>query len=108
MKIELLIIPHCPGAEGARQLLRNVLRNTGESFTETEVKNMKQAEELHFLGSPTIQIDGRDIETDRRNDPASFSCRTYLHGDRLLCQVPEQMLRDALPWQSTNESRKPR
>ncbi|RKX41828.1 MAG: hypothetical protein DRP64_10815 [Verrucomicrobia bacterium] len=103
MKIELLTIPHCPGAEGTRRLMRNVLRNTGESFTETEVENAEQAEELHFLGSPTIQIDGQDIEPARRNDPASFSCRTYLHGDQLLCQVPEQMLREALPGHQADE-----
>jgi hypothetical protein len=96
MKIELMTIPDCPGAEGARQLLHDVLRHTGESFIETTIQNKKEAIAVHFLGSPTIQIDSKDIEPARRNDPPSFSCRTYQHGDQRLCQIPESMLRKAL------------
>lgn len=41
------------------------------------VKDLDQAEKLRFLGSPTVQIDGRDIEVKRRSNAASFSCRIY-------------------------------
>lgn len=95
MRIELLAIPDCPGIEGARQVLHDVLRNTGIPFIETTIHNVKEAEAAHFLGSPTIQIDGVDIELERRNDLASFSCRTYQHGDNRLCRIPEEMLRKA-------------
>ena len=96
MRIELLTIPNCPGAEGARQVLRNALRNTGIPFIETTIHNEKEAKAAHFLGSPTIQVNGLDIEVERRDDPASFSCRTYQHGENRLCRIPEDMLRRAL------------
>lgn len=96
MKIELMTIPNCPGVEGARQLLRNLLRHTGESFIETTIHNEEEAKAAHFLRTPTIQIDGLDIEPERRNNEASFSCRTYQHGDHRLCRIPEDMLRKAL------------
>jgi len=102
MKIELLTIPHCPGVEGARQVLRHLLRPIGETFIETTIRNEEQAMATHFLGSPTIQINGQEIEPERRNDPASFSCRTYAHGKDRLCRIPEEMLRQAL-----EEAKKP-
>ena len=77
-------------------MLRDVLRHTGESFIETTIQNEEEAKAVHFLGSPTIQINGLDIEPERRNDPASFSCRTYQHGDRRLCRIHEDILRKAL------------
>ena len=83
-------------------MLRNALRDSGGTFTETTIRNGEQAKAVHFLGSPTIQIDGQDIEPERRNDPASFSCRTYAHGKDRLCRIPEEMLRKAL-----EEARKP-
>jgi hypothetical protein len=96
MRIELMTIAHCPGAEGARQILRDVLRSAGQSFVETTIHNEEEAQATHFLGSPTIQINGVDIEIERRNDPASISCRTYQHGEHRLCRIPEDMLRKAL------------
>jgi len=41
------------------------------------VNDPDEAEKLHFLGSPTVQINGRDVEVNRRSDTASFSCRMY-------------------------------
>ena len=79
MKIELFTIQHCPGADGARRMLRKVLRDTGITFIETIIHDEEEAHVKGFLGSPTIQIDGEDIEIERQNDPPSFSCRTYQH-----------------------------
>ena len=50
----------------------------------------------HFLGSPTIQIDGRDIEAGRRGDEASFTCRVYKALNGFSGVPPKQMLIDAI------------
>ena len=57
MKIELFIVPNCPGVEGAREVLRKALAGTGESFTEIVVENDEQADSDHF-GTPIIERRG--------------------------------------------------
>lgn len=42
-----------------------------------EIASDEEAIRRAFLGSPSIQIDGLDIEKDRRKDPPYFGCRLY-------------------------------
>ncbi len=98
MDIRLLTVPGCPGAPPARALLHEVLKSEGlaDAFTEIEVSDEQEAQQLGFLGSPTIHIDGLDIELAKLVSPACMCCRTYEHGSERLCQIPESMLREAL------------
>ena len=79
MDIALLTFDGCPNAEPARRLLEQTLMELGLKATihTVVISDVEQAERHHFLGSPTIQINSRDIEVQRRCDPASFSCRVY-------------------------------
>ena len=96
MKIELLHIADCPNIDAARQLLKEALRQLGlpEEISEVEVCDSAQAEALSFPGSPTIRVDGRDVETALPG--YGKACRTYLiEGKR--CGVPSpQMIRNAM------------
>jgi len=60
--------------------LRQVVGETGvEANIEiVEVRSSDEATELRFLGSPTVQIDGHDIEpgAESRSDYA-MCCRMY-------------------------------
>ncbi len=80
MTIEILYFEGCPNHAPALQVVRDVLRDLGvdAAVREVEVKGAEDASRLRFFGSPTIQVEGRDI------DPAvwgradySFSCRMY-------------------------------
>jgi hypothetical protein len=61
------------------------------------VPNAEAAVAQRFLGSPTIRIDGRDVEpgADERFGYA-ISCRMYRTSVGLAGQPNEQWLRDAL------------
>jgi len=81
MRVELLHIPDCPNYEVAAQLLKEILREHGlpQNISEVSVTDFAQAEVLAFPGSPTIRVDGKDV------DPAlpeqgyrGLSCRTYI------------------------------
>ena len=96
LHIELLTLPGCPGAEGARELLYRVLNPMGLAFTETVVRDADEAEQLGFIGSPSVRVNGTDIEPARRADSPAFACRTYNHAGKLRCEIPENLLRNAL------------
>ena len=70
--------------------MREVVREMG-SIRELEVRN-EEAARLRFLGSPTVQVDGVDIEPNARNR-TSFSCRMF---GPLGGAIPKDLLRVAL------------
>src|SRR5260370_17054349 len=81
MKIELLHIADCPNVDAARRLLTEALRELGlpEEVSEIEVCDSAQAEALAFPGSPTLRVDGTDVETTlTRQSSYGLSCRTYV------------------------------
>ncbi len=80
MKIEILILEGCPNVRVTVDRLKAVLREYGLSvaISEITVRDEKAADELRFLGSPTVRIDGVDVEP-RARQRTSFGimCRTY-------------------------------
>jgi Domain of unknown function (DUF2703) len=94
MKIEVLYFEGCPNHRPAVDRLRSVLKQEGLSadVAEIEVKDENAARALKFIGSPTIRVDGLDIEVSARAvEEAAFACRRYVGGP-----PPEEMIRSAL------------
>ncbi len=80
MKIELLWFDGCPHHEAARWLLRDVLRQRGvhDEIEFIEVPDLETGERTKFPGSPTIRIDGNDIEPGFADDGEyAPRCRVY-------------------------------
>lgn len=80
MKIEFLWFDDCPNHEAARALLRSVLheRKIDVSIEDIDATDPDEANRLRFPGSPTIRIDGVDIEPGFL-DPEEYTprCRIY-------------------------------
>ncbi len=94
MKVEVLYFEGCPNYPAAVARLRSVLRDEGlpEEVLEIEVNATEAAETTGFLGSPTIRVNGQDIDpTLRASRPVGFSCRTYAGG-----MPSSEMIRTAL------------
>ena len=77
MKIEFLYFDGCPSHVGALENLKQVLES---EKIETDLKLIKvispeDATRLEFFGSPSIRINGKDLEG--RDEDASFNCRIY-------------------------------
>lgn len=93
MRIELLWWEGCPSTDEARALLDSVLaeRAIAADVEVVTVTSQEQAEALSFPGSPTIRIDGRDIDPDgaARGSP-SLSCRIYAFPDGRVSPVPSR------------------
>lgn len=97
--VAVLTFEGCPHAEPALELVRRVVAETGVAATvrRVDVPDTETAEMHRFLGSPTIQVNGRDIEpgADERVDYA-LSCRVYSTNDGFKGEPDERWLRDAL------------
>ena len=83
MKIEVLYFEECPNYLPALDRLRAVLRDEGVNAEVSAVKvnDASTAQRLQFIGSPTIRINGLDIEADARAlGGGGLACRRYSEG----------------------------
>ncbi len=100
MHIDFLFYADCPSHETALARLHDVLAEEGlaADIALTEVTSDRQAEELRFVGSPTIRIDGRDVDPAGASAPPSLTCRIYRLPDGRVSPVPSrEQLEEALP-----------
>ena len=78
--IELLYFDGCPSAAEAEALVRRILVEEGRTapLLKIAVETPEQAVATCFLGSPTVRVNGRDIEPVRAHEPGgAISCRFY-------------------------------
>jgi hypothetical protein len=100
MKVELLHIRDCPNTEPARMILRETLGELGQAneiISEVEVSDLAQADALNFPGSPTIRVNGIDVDTTLpRQNSYGLCCRTYLIGGRVHGFPARELIRNAI------------
>ncbi|HEX4518183.1 MAG TPA: hypothetical protein VH063_01250 [Gaiellaceae bacterium] len=91
-KIELLYWDGCPSYPEALDLLERVLAEQGVAAEVEvhEVHSHEEAEALHFPGSPTILVDGRDVDQEGADGQPSLSCRIYRLPDGRVSPVPSR------------------
>jgi len=91
----MLLFEGCPSAPAALEVLQEVLRKEGITgpVKIVQVSDADAAKRERFLGSPSIQIDGLDIEEARRADLPCLGCRLYPNGGGI---PPEAMIREAI------------
>jgi hypothetical protein len=99
-KIELLHWEGCPSLAETQELLAHVLRDRGLEV-EVELRHVgtqEEAEALDFHGSPTIKVDGRDVDpAGAGGQRVALACRIYHLPDGRVSPVPSrEMLEEAL------------
>ena len=97
--VEILYVEGCPNSEGARALVE---RLAGELELEPEIRmvsvpDLEAAARSRFLGSPTVRVNGHDVERGTE-DRSGFvlSCRLYQTEQGLAGQPDEAWVRTAL------------
>ncbi len=98
-EVELLWFLDCPNRVAVRQMLEAVIEELapGTPIHNLDATNPMTAERLRFPGSPTIRVDGRDIDPSFV-DSADYTprCRLY-RTDAGLRGLPERRwIEDAL------------
>lgn len=82
-KVEILYFEGCPNHRPAVERVQEVIREERiqAELAEVEVRDEAAARKIGFLGSPTIRVNGLDIEhTARGSKPFGMACRTYAGG----------------------------
>ncbi len=99
MRIELLFWAGCPSYPKALSDLRLALVESGLDpgcVIVSEVKYEGDAAAERFVGSPTIRIDGVDVQPPL-DEPVGLTCRVYRRRDGRISPTPDPAdLRDAL------------
>jgi hypothetical protein len=90
--VELLYWDGCPSYPEARELLEDVLAAHGVAaeIRMTHVGTDAEAEQLRFPGSPTIRVDGRDVDSSGAASPPSLTCRVYYLPDGRVSPIPSR------------------
>jgi hypothetical protein len=99
MRIEVLYLDGCPNHEALLRRLQEILARTGLT-AEIDLRQItaeEAARRERFLGSPTIRIDGRDVEpeAERRTD-YGLKRRLYRAPTGLSGQPAQELLQAAL------------
>lgn len=106
MTVELLYVPGCPNHETAAELVRDVLEAEGlrAELIETPVSSYEEACARSFPGSPTVRINGLDIErVSLHHLPIGFACRTYAVEGKQQGVPPRSWLATAIRAARTSE-----
>jgi hypothetical protein len=98
-EIEMLTFAGCPHAQAALELVERLVTELEleAAVRRIDVTNLEQAEAHRFLGSPTIRVNGHDIEpsaTDRSD--YTLACRIYGTEQGATGEPDEGLLRRAL------------
>jgi hypothetical protein len=104
MNITFLYFEGCPSHDAALERLRQLMAEEGVAaeIEIVKVETDEQAQRLHFVGSPTILIDGQDIDPVPSEAYPALTCRAYRLEDGRISPLPSpDMIRDALQLRKT-------
>jgi hypothetical protein len=97
--VEVLYFDGCPNHEALLAHLREMLKRAGtrERIELRRVADDAAAQRERFLGSPTVRVDGRDVEpgAERRQD-FGLKCRLYATPAGLRGMPPDEWMLEAL------------
>jgi len=102
-RVELLWWEGCPSTDGALAMLREEMTAVGldpEAIDVREVSTDADAAREEFIGSPTVRVDGRDVQP-LPDEPIGLACRIYRTADGRISPLPDradvrQTLSDAM------------
>jgi hypothetical protein len=97
--VELLYFEGCPNHKALLPHLRDLLRSAGagDQIQLRHIPDDGAARRDRFLGSPTVRVDGHDVEpgaSERRD--YGMKCRLYATGDGLRGTPLDEWVLDAL------------
>ena len=99
MTIELLYFDGCPNHDELVPHLHELLTQAGIDATIElrRVETVEDAERERFLGSPTVRIDGRDVDPGAEGrDDYGMKCRLYATEDGLRRTPPDAWILSAV------------
>jgi hypothetical protein len=97
--VELLYFDGCRHYEALLPRLRELLReaHAGDHIQLRRIPDERTARRERFLGSPTVRVDGQDVEPGaRERDDFGIKCRLYATDNGLRTMPLDEWVLDAL------------
>ena len=98
-RVEIFYFDGCPNDEPAIASVERLGRELGvePQIRLVNVPDQETAEQLRFLGSPTIRVDGCDVDPyTGEHDDYALSCRVFRTDAGIVGQPDERWVRQAL------------
>jgi hypothetical protein len=99
-QVELLWWEKCPSWERALAMVREAMTDQGldpDSVVVREIDTEDAARSERFVGSPTIRVDGAEVQPPGEDEAFGLTCRVYRHRDGRISPLPDpDEIRDAL------------
>lgn len=99
MTVEVIYIDGCPNHQPTVDRVNEVLEEIGltADVMDIRVADSVSAVASRFLGSPTVHVNGIDVEPSVRTaSQFGVMCRTYLDGSQRQGVPPKELIRQAL------------
>jgi hypothetical protein len=99
VKVEVLYFDGCPSHEALVPRLRELMAQAGLDIPVqlTHIESVAAAERERFLGSPTLRINGQDVDpTAGERTDFGLKCRLYPSAEGLRGTVPDELVLAAL------------
>ena len=98
MEIKLLYLDGCPSWQETKAEIEQLLRERAiEASVElVHVADNDQAQRLQFVGSPTVQVNGKDVDPEAPQSGFNMECRLYWVDGKPVGKPPRQWLVDAI------------
>ena len=98
--VEVLWWEGCPSTPEALADVRQAMAELGldpDAIKVREIATDEDADREEFPGSPTVRIDGRDVQPPEDGEPVGLTCRVYRLRDGRYSPTPDPAdVRDAL------------
>ncbi len=99
VEIYILYIEGCPGVLTVAKYVQEIIAEeaVGAEISLVLIETQEDAMNLHFTGSPTVRINGKDVETNFQDikDYGLRSRQYYINGSK--CEYPpKSMIKDAV------------
>ncbi|WP_455382631.1 DF family (seleno)protein [Salinispira pacifica] len=93
LRVEIAGFPDCPNCEPAAHLVSDTAKELGIEvrIVRHNIESKEQAMRENFHGSPSILIEGRDVEPAAEQRPSTYACRVYRVGNGM-SGVPDRAL----------------
>ena len=92
-RVEFLWWRQCPSWARALEMLREEMGREGldpNSIEVREVDTEAMARQRQFVGSPTIRVNGVDVQPPADGEPTGLTCRVYRRRDGRVSPLPDR------------------
>jgi hypothetical protein len=98
MLVEILYFEGCPNHEQLLPTVQRLAERAGAELRQRRIETPEQAERERFLGSPTVRVNGRDIDPGA-TERTDYGLKCRLYRPQALAPAPappEEWIRAAL------------